>query len=380
MMNKNNLNREKIARHITDVMLEKQPKDENEFQEWVVSNEYASEIMKELSDSEKLEKKLSNFQCKEKEKDRLLLITKITRIQKRRRLILSTASVAAAVLFLTMIVWHESTPEKESIIGNVKSSIPETPKLILSGGNTILLGEVSDTLTIDGILKSEDIVKITPEISGDGMEQLIVPSMCTYTLMLSDGTKVTLNSNSKLSFPQTFAGKTREVELTGEGYFEVSKESDRSFIVKSGDYKVEVHGTKFNINCYDNSMKTFLLEGSVSVRSNNVTKKQLRPMQLATIDGNELKIENVTKSDTYLSWLSNNFIFDALPLDSVVDILERWYGVDFNRSFEMGKPVFITGMFERNIDLAELIKLIEKIAEIEIVNKEGIYHIKSKNM
>lgn len=382
-MKKKKLNRDKIAQHITNVMLEKHSEEEKEFKEWMATNAYAMNIAEGLSDSKNLNKKLNNLKYPYKEKDALLLIGKIERIQKRRRFVFSgVAAIVAAVFFLSMILWYDIPSKKQSItvVNENISVLQETPMLILSNGNTIELNQIGDTISIDGTLKSADISKIAPQISSSEKGELIVPSKCTYTLILSDGTKVILNSNSRLVFPQTFTGESREVELTGEAYFEVSKDSKHPFIVKSGAYKVKVYGTKFNMNCYDNSMKTFLLEGSVAVSIKNEEEKMLYPMQLASVNGDNLKIENVVESDTYLAWLSDNFVFNALPLDKVVGMLEQWYGVEFDKSFNINKPVFITGMFDRKINLPELIKLIEDIAEVEIINKDSIYHINGKDM
>lgn len=380
-MKKKKFNRDKIARHITNVMLEKHFEEEKEFEMWIATNTYAANILKGLSNPKILSKKLSYLKYPNKEEDALLLIKKIEMIQKRRRLVSSAMAAASAILFLSMIVWYGIISKEESItIAEAnKTASQEMLMLVLSDGNMIELNKVNDTLIVDGVLRSVDITKIAPQINGNEKGQLIVPSKCTYRLILSDSTKVILNSNSKLIFPQTFTSERREVELIGEGYFEVTKDDKRPFIVKSGDYTVEVHGTKFNMNCRSHSMKTFLLEGSVSVSINNEKKKMLHPMQIASFDGDSLRIENVEEKDIYLSWLSNNFAFNALPLEEVVREIEQWYGVSFDKSFSIMKPLFVSGMFDRGVDLSELIKLIEKIAEVEIVNKNGIYFIKSKD-
>ena len=96
---------------------------------------------------------------------------------------------------------------------------------------------------------------------------LSTPRGGQYQLVLPDGSKVWLNASSSLHFPTAFTGKNREVELTGEAYFEVAKNKEKPFHVKVNDMQVEVLGTHFNINAYEdeNAIRTSLLEGSVKI-------------------------------------------------------------------------------------------------------------------
>jgi transmembrane sensor len=147
-----------------------------------------------------------------------------------------------------------------------------------------------------------------------------------YQVNLADGTKVWLNAASTLKFPASFSNvKFRRVELTGEGYFEVAKNKEVPFIVKTANQEVKVLGTHFNINSYadEPNSKTTLLEGSVLVNSNTM----LAPGQQCVTTGPELK---VSEADTELAiaWKNNKFMFDNEHIESIMRKVARWYNVD----------------------------------------------------
>lgn len=154
---------------------------------------------------------------------------------------------------------------------------------------------------------------------------------------LSDGTKVFLNSGSKLRFPQTFANQQqRTVFLDGEGYFEVTKNKEQPFIVQANRLNIRVLGTKFNIDAYtDNaSISVALVEGSVMLQGNagNLNKDlmELKPNQVATLNPTDQTLSKTYVPDLYkyTAWINGRIVFFGDPIQTVVKKLEKWYNVE----------------------------------------------------
>jgi ferric-dicitrate binding protein FerR (iron transport regulator) len=156
-------------------------------------------------------------------------------------------------------------------------------------------------------------------------------------LALADGTKVWLNSGSKLKFPNSFANQeTRRVELVGEGYFEVHHDPRKPFIVHTRDLGVKVLGTTFNINAYENMkhVTVALVEGKVSVikETGSYTNEllQLKPSEVADydVDENEIYYSKTKQIGRYTAWKDGKIVFSDDTMEKMVGLLENWYNVD----------------------------------------------------
>ncbi|MEO6916056.1 MAG: FecR domain-containing protein, partial [Chitinophagaceae bacterium] len=157
---------------------------------------------------------------------------------------------------------------------------------------------------------------------------LSVPRTKNYSLTLSDGTKIEMNSKTILRFPFQFKRKTREVYLEGEAYFKVAKDKDHPFIVHARGSEIRVLGTVFNLNTYDSSFtKTSLVEGSV-VASNAMTKVQLKAGFEASTSkaGGKISVEKFDETEV-LSWRKGRFNFRNASLHDLSSLLMRWYKV-----------------------------------------------------
>lgn len=153
-----------------------------------------------------------------------------------------------------------------------------------------------------------------------------------YQIILSDGTKVWLNALSSFKFPTSFAGKTREVEITGEGYFEVAKNKVQPFKVKTDHQLVEVLGTHFNINSYVDEpiTETTLLEGSIKViELKSKSSLLLKPGEQSIIEDHKITKINPVNASYAIHWKSGLFQFDNSNIQHVMRQLSRWYDVDF---------------------------------------------------
>jgi len=151
----------------------------------------------------------------------------------------------------------------------------------------------------------------------------------TYMVILPDQSKVWLNAASSLTYNTTLLnGGMRSVKLSGEAYFEVAKDAAHPFIVESGTQQIEVLGTHFNVNAYDNEKvsRTTLLEGRVKVSDRGQTKL-LEPGIQAVNTGSDIKLSPVD-TDLAVAWKDNNFIFDRLDIKEIMRSVERWYNVE----------------------------------------------------
>ena len=161
------------------------------------------------------------------------------------------------------------------------------------------------------------------------MQTVIVPAGQRAELLLADGTKGWLNSRSKLKFPDRFQKDARNVELDGEGYFEVTHQEDAPFTVHTSKYDVKVLGTEFNVKAYNskNQFEASLLKGSVEV--SNMNKSQvvrLRPDEQVISDGSQL-IRSVILDKNYFRWKEGLLCLDDESIGGLIDKLELYYDV-----------------------------------------------------
>ncbi|MGY6647543.1 FecR family protein [Wenyingzhuangia sp. IMCC45574] len=181
--------------------------------------------------------------------------------------------------------------------------------------------------------------------------EITVPYGKTFQLLLSDSTKVYLNSGTTLKYPVKFLKNyNREVELTGEAFFEVYKDKKRPFIVKSNELNIKVLGTKFNVTSYpeDWATNTVLVEGAVSLYTNEKSKVTLKPFvlkpnQKASWINNKktMRVGNVYDTSIYTAWIDGKIIFKHMKFKAIVKKLERHYNVEIvNRNKELSEKTF----------------------------------------
>ncbi|HWW40727.1 FecR family protein [Pedobacter sp.] len=180
-----------------------------------------------------------------------------------------------------------------------------------------------------------------------------------YQIILEDNTKVWLNAGSSLKYPVVFNAKRREVELTGEGYFEVSKDKQRRFLVKTETEQVEVFGTHFNINAYKNEhlVKTTLLEGSVKVSKKGTEGFAfLEPGQQSEFSKGKFQIVHVDAEEA-IAWKNGYFVFDNDDLQTALRKVARWYSVDIEYKEELG-DVQIGGSVSKFSDINKVLSVL----------------------
>ncbi|MEO9209951.1 MAG: FecR domain-containing protein [Ginsengibacter sp.] len=179
-------------------------------------------------------------------------------------------------------------------------------------------------------------------------------------LLLSDGSKVWLNSGSSLRYPTAFIGNEREVEITGEAYFEVTHNTAMPFKVKKGDNEIKVLGTHFNVNAYDDesNIKVTLLEGAVNVNSVNASIK-LKPGEQAQITSSgEISMNKEVNVNEVIAWKEGFFEFENMQLPDIMRQIARWYDVQVVYELPNNKKQF-GGRISRNLSLTDVLNLLE---------------------
>jgi ferric-dicitrate binding protein FerR (iron transport regulator) len=293
-----------------------------------------------------------------------------------------TAAAAVVVLVTGMAYWLSTRHEKlQPPVVKTTSPINISPggnhaTLTLSNGSIIVLDDAKN-----GDLAQQGGSRIVKADSGRviyypsaARSELIeyntisTPRAGQYHIILPDGTKVWLNAASSLRFPTLFSAKTREVQLSGEGYFEVVHNSAQPFIVTilptsqgGGGGQVKVLGTHFNINDYqdESTINTTLMEGAIKFSTAGSGEKILNPGQQAVYD-NQLHALSVRDADVaqVLAWKNGFFEFNNMSLPAIMRQISRWYDVDI--SIEAGYPEKrFGGRISRKLNLSNIIKMLE---------------------
>lgn len=282
-------------------------------------------------------------------------------------------AVAASILFAIGITFFLNKPinaylkgTKEQI-GRVKI-VPGGDKayLTLSDGQKINLTNIKQGESIEQpgmrITKTTEgqlvyVIENTAA-SGAGYNTIETPVGGQFQLHLPDGTKVWLNASSSLKYPVNFLAKERKVELRGEGYFEVEPDKKRPFKVLSQSQIVEVLGTHFNINTYSDepSVKTTLVEGSVKISSNHISKI-LKPGEQSSINLSDMKISTVDV-DQAVAWHNGDFAFEGTELKAIMRQVSRWYDVEVVYDGNIGEVKF-GGSISRSKNISEVLKVLE---------------------
>jgi transmembrane sensor len=318
-------------------------------------------------------------------------ISKRSSIPKKKLIIFKRIAAAASlVLMLGVAFWFYKFQQEQNtndFILSQKKSNDIAPgrnraTLTLDDGKVIDLSEAKTGVVIDANKLSysdgTDIIKSavgqSPEAAALHWLTANTPLGGQYQFVLPDGSKVWLNAASKLKFPSTFSGSAnRKVELSGEAYFEISKDKKHPFIVLSKGQEVEVLGTHFNINGYNDEgdTKTTVLEGSVRVtlvdaRNNRVSNVTLKLNQQAVLTGYEhLRVKAVDAAEM-ASWKNGKFIFNSEALGSIMKQAERWYNVVAVFQDDI-KDLKLTGAISRYENISGLLKTLEATGEVNFI-------------
>ena len=240
--------------------------------------------------------------------------------------------------------------------------------LTLADGSTVTLDSTNRVLPQQGnaSIASSGNGRLAYTAQGNQAQTvyntLTTPRGGQYQLTLSDGSRVWLNAASSIRFPASFTGNIRDVEMTGEVYFEIKQLADMPFRVTiPGGVKLDVLGTDFNINAYHDEagMKATLLSGAIKV-THNETTVTLKPGQQALLNkAQTLKVINGVDTDAITAWKNGLFNFPNASLREVMRQLERWYDITIVYEGAVPNRQF-NGEIERNLQLSQVLNILRK--------------------
>ncbi len=254
----------------------------------------------------------------------------------------------------------------------------ESAPAILPGGNKAILQLANGKRIVldsvrQGMVMVQGHVKILKKNSGQlvykgskkrrsglSYNTLTTPRGGQYQVVLPDGSRVWLNAASSIRYPTVFSGKKRQVEVSGEVYFEVAADADHPFIVTVNNMRVKVLGTDFNIMAYQNepTMNTTLLKGAVEIIKRD-RKMRLRADQQARVNKKgEIELVEKVKTKEVVAWKNGLFQFSDDNVAYIMRQVARWYNVDVE--YEGGIPDgHITGKIPRNTSLSNVLEIME---------------------
>jgi transmembrane sensor len=299
---------------------------------------------------------------------------------------------AVAIIFLSIGVLLVNQRNNSQVLAQYQAMKIENneteARLILSDGGKILLPENESMVEYDQkgkiIINHKDTIRQKSKSLQNEMNQLIIPYGKNSSIRLPDGTCVFLNAGSILIYPTQFSKKSREVFLTGEGYFEIEHNPKIPFVVKTNDISVIAMGTSFNISTYptDKSVETVLVEGSVIVKENNtnIFRKdvEMKPGELAGYDRETLETSlHVVDVNSIVAWHKGYLQFESTELSRIVLKLERYYNI----KIYLDNPTFgirrITGKLMLREEKERVLEVLASTASMTLYKiNETMYNLK----
>ncbi|MCI6413762.1 FecR domain-containing protein [Butyricimonas virosa] len=312
------------------------------------------------------------------------------RIERRQRWVWVMSAVASvAIVICCWFVYYRANTEQKLNVA-VQKIVPGQYNAVLemADGATYQLGEQQYFLqerTGNQIKVDSTVLSYLPVNNKSGLSQdivynkLSVPKGGEYRIELEDGTKVWINSASRLRYPVVFSGNIREVYLEGEAYFEVQREGDRPFIVHSGEQKVTVLGTSFGISCYASEANDYTTLVSGKVKVDFERGKQsfvLEPgMQVAYNKESGVAMERKVDVAEFVAWKDGKYIFKQKRLEDILSTLSRWYDFEVFYRNEDVKDVLFSGELRRFDDFSYLLRLIERTSDVKFVIDKKVVQV-----
>ena len=309
---------------------------------------------------------------------------------KRKRYWMWGVSVAASVVvvFCLIIYYHSDTGQDVNIA--VQNIVPGQYNAILemADGATYHLGGQQGSLqekTGRQIKIDTSLVSYLPV--GDKQEtpkevvynKLSIPRGGEYRIELEDGTKIWMNSESRLRYPVAFFNDTREVYLEGEAYFEVQRDVNRPFIVHVGEKKVIVLGTSFGISCYASEVNDYTTLVSGKVKVDFERGKQsfvLEPgMQVAYDKKSGIATERKVDVAEFVAWKNGKYVFKQKRLEDILSTLSRWYDFEVFYQNEDVKEILFSGELRRFDDFNYLLRLIERTSDVKFIIDKKVVRV-----
>lgn len=276
------------------------------------------------------------------------------------------AILVIGLLSFPLYFFLSSPFDQENQVVEIQKKEKKSDDIIFKdqNGNSITFGNKDSFVSGKYYQANKDQLKINKTQEAHGVNTINVPTGKQFTVELSDGTKVTLNAKSKLEFPTSFEqSDKREVILVyGEAYFQVTpalENNGKKFVVKNLNQNIEVIGTSFNIENYnEGKVVTTLVEGEVNLLygKNTVT---LNPGQQSIIEDHSLEgIKEVDVYD-YIAWKDGMFLFKDESLKGIFAVLSRWYDISADFQEKELEEMKFNGRFRKDQNLESILNIIE---------------------
>lgn len=303
------------------------------------------------------------------------MVARFRRTQQRRmlRLFLRRASVWAGVAAVVALLFLAVPRSARRLAGDstqqtAMTIVPGEPKAILTladGQQIDVTG--GDHRVVDRLLDS--VSTALADTVAMRYNTLSIPRGGEFRYELADGTRVWLNAESELRFPETFGGGERRVYVKGEVFFDVAHDEAHPFVVSTGRGDVRVLGTRFNLTDYAGTpLAATLVEGRIRFHTPDGRDYDVRPSQQLTFDeaGGTVDVQTVDVS-VYTAWVDHQFVFRNQSLEDILTTLSRWY--DFHPVFadDSLRGIRLSGRLYRGDDIRVLLDSYERAAGIRFV-------------
>ena len=361
--------------------------NDEEVTAWLKEKDHV-ELLDEIA---AIRQKLSGQSYGENDEEEFLHLEKSIYDQKSRRMTLRWSIAASIILLVGLFVGRtingvRDMHEEQELAKNVMQPGTSKAILMMADGKEVVLeqGQNLNILLNERVRVATSNRGIVYEEHGKGVvteeyNKLTTPIGGEYSLVLSDGTKVFLNADSELKYPVEFSDGKRIVDLKGEAYFEVHKDSLRPFVVRVNGAEVTVLGTSFNVNTYgdDGQIYTTLVNGAVRVSSvKNGQAEVLKPGMQSVMDvqSGQLTVREVDV-EPYVAWREGRFVFRAMTLDLIMRQLQRWYDFEvFYQNPEL-KDYEFRGVIKRDMDLDKVLSVIKVTTNVDFEVKGKVITI-----
>jgi len=295
----------------------------------------------------------------------------------RRRIGWLSISAAAAVILLLGVAVLYKTPFRttkdlavEKPVQSIQNDVqPGTAGAILtlSNGKQVVLDSAgNNTLLVQGgtqLLNQQGRLRYNH--TGDAGTETVYNTMTTtkgkqYQLQLSDGSRIWLNAASSVTYPTAFTGNERKISITGEAYFEIAHDAKKPFTVSANGMEIQVLGTHFNVNAYDDeeNTSTTLLEGSVKITNQHTTALLKPGQQLQLNKEGKIKLINDADMEDVVAWKDGLFVMKKAGIASIMRQIARWYDVEVFYTDGI-PPGRISGDIPRNMNLSKVLEVME---------------------
>lgn len=337
--------------------------EEEELDRWILENEDNMRVFEYLTDERRVPEFLDWYYERNTE-EKLRVVKKRLGFGKTSvfRMGWQYAAAASFLLILGIGIYFFynkiSSPAHNNLEASVnKDILPGASKAVLkmNDGREVFLENAKDTVINDQVSIQNGEIVYSDKIAPASIHEVSIPRKGFYKVLLPDGTKVWLNSESSIKYPSVFSGNERRVSVSGETYFEVAKDASKPFIVSVNGMEVIAVGTAFNINTFDKIVT--LTEGVIKVREED---KSITLHPGEQLDA-EWRLKNVDISPA-TAWTRNEFKFKNETIDQIIPRLQRWYGC--NVKYEARNNFHFNGTIDRTVPVSRVLQLLEGTGDI----------------